>query len=638
MVAGVLAVAVLVGARLLSAHGTSGPAAPTGAPARSTTAPPTTTPPAGALSTTTSPALGAAARGGLRFTDVTRAAGLAAPHASHELVGDDEVMTGGAAVGDYDGDGDQDVYLTRVGLPNRLLRNDGHGHFTDVAAQAGVTGSDPTDGYADAVWADVNGDGHLDLFVTAAGRGANLLYINDGHGHFTDQAAARGLAPTTPLGLLGNESFGAAFDDWDHDGDLDLVVLQWYVPPFTAQLQVQHPALADADLCGLAAQRRAQPDPARPESRTTLYRNDGTGHFTDVTAASGLRPDQLVGFQPVFADVDGDGWDDLLVTGDVCTSRLYRNEHGHGFTDVTAAAHVGTDENGMGSVVEDVDGDGHLDWFVTGISYPTGDGRCPRRVYSVGCSGNRLYLGDGRGHFTDATDRFGVRDAAWGWGAAAQDLNDDGRRDLVVVNGMHDAAASRAIDPGPPPSTGATAPSRPTGTAPPDVISARSDHDPSRLWVATASRPWPEAAQALGLTDRLDSKGVVAFDADGDGDLDLLEVNTNGDPILYRNDTPPSPASHWLTLRLRQPRGANRFAIGATVLVTPTAGATPEPLEVHAGGSFETGDPTDLHVGLGSVATVARIEVRWPGDPTPQVLTDVAADQVLQVDRTDRTG
>lgn len=552
--------------------------------------------------------------GGLRFTDITASAGLDAPHTGRTLDGA-EVQTGGAAAGDYDADGDVDLFLTRVGLPDRLYNNDGSGRFTDVAARAGVLVASPADGSAGAVFADADGDGRLDLFVTGNGRNGHTLFRNQGDGTFIDVTADSGLGLPPVDAEVGSASYGSAFADWDHDGDLDLVTLQWYSAGLGAEPSRLDGTNDDVDdMCARAdrARRRGAPADA-PPTRSRLYRNQGGGRFVDVSSALGVDLGTIAGFTPTFADVDGDGWEDLLITGDFCTSRLYRNQEGRRFVDATEASGVGTDENGMGSVVEDIDGDGHLDWFVTSISYPTAQGGCPIVAASIGCSGNRLYLGNGRGRFTDGTDALGVRDGYWGWGAVAQDLDDDGARDLLVVNGYRD---------------------RPTGEAGADDPNAalydRMDRDPSRLWLGGEPGPWPEVSEAVGLDDRANGKALVAFDLEGDGDLDLAAANTEDPPTLYRNDTPRR--HHWLALRLRQP-GPNGWAVGARIKVAVDADGPAIPLEARAGGSFQSGDPSDLHVGLGDAERVARIEIRWPGTSTPQVLTDVAADQVLTVRR-----
>jgi hypothetical protein len=622
VLAGTVALAVLGGAWALTRDDAPASVVP---PIQATPEVTTTLTPAPAPLPSVPEPLDPVLAGGLRFTDASQASGVAAPHARGEPEGN-AVMAAGAAVGDYDDDGDLDLYLTRLGLPNRLLRNDGGARFDDVAEEAGVAG--PARGGDGApLFADVDGDSDLDLLVTSATHGGTLLFVNDGDGRFTEEAARRGLALPPPASEeVGSAMFGAAFGDIDRDGDLDLVALQWFAAPVSAQqrddqdvagIAPDRPNDQGPSLCELAADRRAGTEaPTSGTSRARLWTNDGDGTFTDATAGSGVAFDQVVGFQPRFADVDGDGWPDLLLTGDFCTSRLYRNDRDGTFTDITDAAGVGTDENGMGSVVEDLDGDGHLDWFVTGIRYATEPGGCPIVAPSVACSGNRLFLGDGSGAFTDATDDHGVRDGAWGWGATGDDLNNDGRRDLLTVNGYRDRdldGADVAMEPNLP-------------------LYDHVDGDRSRLWLGGVDRPWPEGAQAVGIDDERNAKAVVAFDADGDGDLDLLVANTGDDALLYRNDTPTGDGRHWLRIRLRDPDGTNTFAIGARVAVDLGDGAPPLVGLVRADGSFQSGDPTDVHLGLGSVARAARVTVTWP-DGAVQQLVDIAADQVLLVER-----
>ncbi|MEZ5203817.1 MAG: CRTAC1 family protein, partial [Acidimicrobiales bacterium] len=497
-----------------------------------------------------------------------------------------------------------------------LMANDGHGRFTDVTEEAGVPGPDQESGYATALWADIEGDGDLDLLLTGAGRTANVLYVNRGDGTFRDEARGRGLQDLPVIkGYLGNAGYGATFFDWDHDGDLDLVVAQWYTNVLFDQPDLTSRPRGIKSVCEMVANVKPSAPGDPIDSRTRLYTNDGTGHFEDVTASSGVDVDTVIAFQPRFADVDGDGWEDLLMTGDVCTSRLFRNVDGKRFEDVTEESGLGTDENGMGSVVEDIDGDGNIDWFVTAIRVPTEDDSCPVQAPTFACSGNRLYLGDGKGSFTDATDEYGVRDGSWGWGATGEDLDDDGHRDLFMVNGYRPVIDNPGLE-----------------IRDPDAaMRARFDDDRSRFWKGQDTTPWPQGAASIGITDRANGKAVVAFDADGDGDLDLIIANTEDAPILYRNDT-PAKGRHRLTLRLRDPDGTNPFAIGAQVRIRFGDGRSQLSL-VRADGSFQSGNPTDVHVGLGASDHADRIDVTWPGGGDPQVLTDVEADQVLTIER-----
>lgn len=549
-----------------------------------------------------------AAAGELRFTDVTADAGLDEPHSDTDLTGE-SAMTAGAAVADVDDDGDLDVFLARVGLPNRLMLNDGDGGFTDGADAAGVAG-EADQGSSAAVFGDLDGDGDQDLVLTGAstdGRTVTLL-LNDGEGRFSDATSSSGLDTLPPLaeGEL-DQAHGLTLADYDRDGRQDLLLTHWDATIPAALADPSANAITpDEDgsiVCARAdwlAERGFPRAEGTPPNRGRLFRNLGEGRFADVTEQVGLPFDELLGFTGSFADVDGDGWQDLLVTGDFCTSRLFRNEAGAGFRDVTAAAGVGSDENGMGSVVTDLNGDGLPDWFITSIG-PVGDEPAPLQLGGgFGSSGNRMWLNDGDGTFTDATDALGLRNGGWGWGAAVEDLDNDGHREVVMTNGYSTSADD---------------------TAP-------SASDPLVLWRRDGDGTFTDVAGSVGLDDRGLGRALVPFDMDRDGDLDLLVANFGGSPRLYRND---SPARRWLTVRLDDATTpANRAGVGARVVVTPDGG---EPVTgwVIGGGSYESQVPTEVHVGLGDVSS-ARVEVTWP-DGASEVLDDVAADQLLVVQR-----
>jgi hypothetical protein len=563
---------------------------------------------------TTTEAADAAVRG-VRFTEVTDAAGLAEPHSDTELTGE-SAMTAGAAVADVDDDGDLDVYLTRVGRPNRLLLNDGTGTFTDRTDEAGVGGNDPAQGSSAAGFADVDADGDEDLVVTGAGSNPTTLYLNDGSGRFQDATSSSGLddLPPLPDGELA-QMHGVTFADYDRDGRLDLLVTHWDdVIPAALADPAANSVQPDEDgslVCARAdwlAERGFPRAAGAPANRGRLYRNEGDGRFRDVSAELGLPFDEILGFTGSFVDVDGDTWEDLLITGDFCTSRLFRNEGGRGFTDVTDAAGVGTDENGMGSVVTDLDGDGRPDWLVTSIG-PVGDDPAPLELGGgFGSSGNRVYLNDGDGTFTDATDQLGLRNGGWGWGAAVEDFANEGDDAVVVTNGY---------------STGPD--------EDPDRSSGTPVDDPMQFWLPVDGA-YTEVGAAVGLDDTGLGRALVPFDMDRDGDLDLLVADFGGEPHLFRND---SPTRHWLTVQLDDPTTpGNRHGIGARVVVTPTEG-DPVTRWVLGGGSYESQAPTEAHVGLGDAERVDRVEVFWPGATEAQVLTDVDADQVLVVQRDD---
>lgn len=558
----------------------------------------------------------------LTFTDISNSAGLAEPHGRG--TGPGATMAAGAAVGDIDDDGDLDIYLTRVGLPNRLLENDGAGSYRDITEEAKASiPQDGEGGSTAAVFADIDGDRDLDLIVVGYGTSRMQLYRNDGSGAFEEDAAGASLTVDGETRLP--PGFGVALADVDGDDDLDLITTHWHVGPFGAQVATGSLSMRSIDqlndegpsMCEAATQRAEEPITDAGASFTRLWLNDGSGGFRDVTSTSGLDVESVVAFQPTFADVDGDRWPDLFLTGDFCTSRLYRNDRDGTFTDVTADAGVSTEENGMGSVVEDIDRDGHLDWLVTSIAYPTAQGGCPISAPSVGCSGNRLYLGDGRGGFRDATDEYGVGDSGWGWGASGADLDHDGNRDLLTVAGhQEESLVGMTVD-----------------NEPNLLLYEHIDGGPIRLWLGGSSTPLPEAAHAVGLESEANTKALVAFDADGDGDLDLLLANTGAPPVLFRNDLVADADRNWITLRLRDPSNANPYAIGAQVRADLGDGLVPLLADVRAGGTFQSGDPTDIHLGLGAATSVERLEILWPGSSEPQVLENLEAGQIHTIER-----
>ena len=486
---------------------------------------------------------------------------------------DAERMTGGAAAGDFDGDGSTDLLVTRLDGHDLLFRNRGDGTFDEVSGQAGLAVWElPTNG---AAWGDVDNDGDLDLFVTTVGDTRHYLFVNDG-GVFTEQGIERGVAVDTGDRRIG---FSASFGDYDRDGYLDLHVTEW----------------RPSQLVGEAV------------AGVRLLRNlgaDSPGYFEDVTDAAGVRMSGIVSqtqaqltegtfaFGSTFVDLDGDGWPELAVASDFGTSRLFWNNGDGTFSDGTLAAQVGTAQNAMGTTFGDYDADGDLDWFVTSIySFQRGS---PGGDQEGTKDGNRLFRNDGGRRFSDATDDADVRDGSWGWGAAFFDADNDDDLDLTMTNGMEMM-----------PGYGA---------------------DAMRYWQNDGRGRFRSMSTAAGLDDIKDGKGLLIFDADNDGDLDVFVVTNAAEPLFYRNTS--SGIGSWLRVSL-EGTISNRQGLGARVSVF--ASGLPEQIREVGVSSHFLGQSEDaLHFGLREAGS-ADVIIRWPASGLVTTLNDVPANSWIQV-------
>lgn len=519
--------------------------------------------------------VGAHARA-MNFTDVTLSSGI-----DHVQFTDGvdlpyrNYMTGGAAAADYDSDGWVDLFVTRLDDSDLLYRNRGDGTFEDVSTSAGFTQNLATNG---ATWGDLDNDGDADLYVTAIFADRNYLYINNGAGGFTEQAVPRDAGVETASVV---SRFGAAMGDYDHDGFLDIYTTQWGASPF--------------DPAGLA------PNASR------LLRNQGAtspAHFVDTTDAAGLgftQPSEPVyGFAPRFSDLNGDGVADLVIASDFGTSRLLWGDGDGTFTEGTAAAGVGTDENGMGSTIGDYDGDGRLDWFVTSIH--DDEGACTLDC-NWGGTGNRLYRNNGDRTFSDTTDTAGVREGGWGWGTSFADFDNDADLDLAMTNGIR----FPRLD-----------------------LDAKFNDDPMRLWQndGAADPTFTEVSADAGVDDTGSGKGLLTFDYDRDGDLDLFVVNNAGAPVLYRNDSDNDAA--WLQIDTVGTL-SNRDGIGAfvTITVDESEPGVIQVREIDGGSNYLAQNERLAHFGLGAdIETIDLITIEWPSGVV-QTLYDITANQRL---------
>ena len=533
------------------------------------------------------------------FDDVTAKAGVSHKHTNRAFENPyAHIMSGytalgaSAAVGDFDGDGWDDVFVTdsqKTGK-NRLYRNNRDFTFTDVAEQGGVAnGNDARNASADALWFDCNGDGRLDLFVVRFGQ--SQLYENLGNGKFREITRQAGLT------RYANSITSIAFD-YDRDGDLDLFIGDYFQP---------------VDLFNPNTPRFFPEsfETANNGGGVTVFRNDGKGVFTNATAAAGIKISGWT-LDLGHADADNDGDDDLYVAADFGTDHFFRNNGDGTFSDITEKA-IGIDsKKGMNVDWGDFDGDGLFDIYVTNI---TDD-------YMR--EGNFLWKNNGNLSFTDVSRELEVHDTGWGWAAKFFDHDNDGWQDIYVVNGWVSAGKDSYV---PDIFNMVIKPNLDFADArnwPPMGNKSLSGYQKKRLFHNEHGTGFRDTAPRHGIDSTRDGRGIAIADFDHDGRLDMFVSNANSEPFLYRNT---APAAHWIEFKL-EGRKSNRQAIGAVVKVT--AGGRTSSQFVNGGNGFASQSSLIVHQGLGAVATAEKIEILWPGGAR-QTFENLAANKIYKV-------
>ena len=551
----------------------------------------------------------------MRFTDVTREAGITHEHTAPFLAfskldpaedrspgdrrttlraQDYEEMVGGAVAEDFDGDGWVDLFVLRGGeAPSLLYINQMDGTF---AEEAQARGADlPTKLGAAAAAADYDNDGDIDI-VVAGQTAPHFLLINSGGGRFTVDAAML----MEPASFATSPSWG----DVNNDGMLELVLGEWNSNRAQAY-ELATKLGYDSKLIAGSIQATPAMDPS---TSLFMYRNTGQGRLQLYDFRKQYTADFWV-FAPRFADLNGDGLTDLAVVSDFGNSRLYLNVGDGMFENAAGATDVLTDEFGMGSAIGDYDNDGDLDWFVSSIFGQTD----PSLVGRAG-SGNRLYRNESDGALADVTSDAGVRVGGFGWGASFGDLDNDGDLDLYHVNGW--IQDEREGDP------------------------VEFNNQPAVLFENLGEGGFEDVAEQVGAGHRGQGRGVILFDFDNDGDLDIFLTNNheyalNGEtpvrnpaaPALLRNDTPT--ANHWLKVTLEGTPPLHRDGIGSRVYVT--SGGVTQMRELHASTNYAAQEPGRIaHFGVGAATVIDEVRAEWVNGETV-TLTDVPADQHISI-------
>jgi enediyne biosynthesis protein E4 len=530
------------------------------------------------------------------FTDQSRDTGLDFVHVNGRSgafrIG--EIMGAGAALFDYDNDGDLDVYFVQGGplgnsetpsappqerLADRLYRNDlvvhADGtrtlHFTDVTGRSGLKSHSYGMGVATG---DFDNDGWTDLYRTALGRAQ--LFHNNHDGTFTDVTERAG---TSDPGW----SVSASFVDIDRDGWLDLYVGNYLDPSGDERIRCFTPT-GKRDYCGPRSYKALA---------DRLYRNRRDGSFADVTADSLAAQDVSPALGVVSADFNGDEWPDIYVANDGVPNFLWINQRNGRFRNTgllagAALSGLGSAQGSMGIDAGDFDNDGDDDLFVTNLVAET----------------NTLYVNDGSGLFEDGTTRAGLAVPSLpftGFGTAWFDFDNDGWLDLLVANGAVHIKEERA---------------RASDPFPLD--------EPNQLFRNLGSRRFEEVTGRAGAVFGLSevSRGAAFGDMDNDGDVDVVVTNNNGPARLLINHL--GERSHWIGFRLVGGSGS-RDMLGAKVGVFRSNGPTLW-RRARADGSYASANDPRALVGLGGAARVSRVRVVWPSGRIEE-WTDVSVDR-----------
>ena len=497
-----------------------------------------------------------------------------------------ETTGNGLAILDYDGDGRNDIFIangTRLdadlnSAPGpQLYHNEGNGKFVEVAEKAGLVAR----GWGQGVCAgDFDNDGHIDLMVTFYGH--NVLYRNKGDGTFEDVSEKAHL-PTTGT----RYGAGCAFTDYDRDGRLDLFISNY------VDLDLAHtPAPGANEFCEWKGIPVMCGPRGLPKALNVLYHNNGDGTFTDVSEEAGIKtPGGRYGLGVVAADFDDDGWPDIYVACDQTPSLLYHNLHNGKFEERGAEAGVafnfdGALQSGMGIAVADYDGDNRLDIAKTNFS---GDL-------------SSLYHNDDGKFFTDLSREAGLRaNLSVGWGVAFVDVDDDSWPDLVIANGhVYPELAGKLV--------------------------ADKYLEPAILYRNSGNGRFEDVSDRSGpaFQQPRSARGLATGDLDGDGRPEIVLVNMNAAPSLFKNF---GAHGHYLNITLAGTI-SNRSAIGSRVTVT--SGRRKQVSEVMSGGSYYSQNSLTLHFGLGTATSVDSINIRWPNGAL-QTLGATPADQTLHI-------
>ena len=540
---------------------------------------------------------------------------------SFNILTDEYIFNGGGvSVADFDLDGLPDLFFTGNQVPNRLYLNQGDFKFKDVSEASGIMA--PEKWCTGSVIVDINLDGLPDIYVAAAmkkgpGERNNLLFVNQGKDSsgnvsFKEMAADYGIADS------GN-SMGAAFIDYDLDGDLDLYVLN--NEQLTAKPTNFRPKVTDGSAV----------------NNDSFYRNNGDGTFSNVTLEAGITFEGF-GLGLLIADLNNDGWPDIHVSNDYITNDiLYINNQNGTFSNRTKENLRHQSQFSMGSDIADFNNDGLPDLItidMLGEDNYRKKTTIGKNVYQTYINNeqfgyeyqyvrNMLHLNNGPGiPFSEVGMLAGVYQTDWSWAPLFGDVDNDGKRDLLITNGFprditdKDFANYRA-------DVGSIASTRQLLDSIPIV------KIPNYAYRNLGDLRFEDQGENWGLSIPSFSNGAALVDLDLDGDLDYVVNNINDPAFVFENKlNQQENAPNYLRIKLKGPK-ANPQGLGAKVIVKPST-QTQLYQEMQVVRGYMSSIEDVLHFGLDSVDRVNEVSVIWP-DGKESILSDVPANQVLTI-------
>ena len=458
-----------------------------------------------------------------------------------------------------------------------LYHNNGDGTFSDVTARSGIR-SAGTFFFGIAV-ADYDNDGYPDIYLT--GYRHSVLYHNNRDGTFAD------VTPRAGVGNDGDWGTAAGWFDYDRDGKLDLLVTNYM------HFEVENNVYCGEPRPGYRAY--CHPD-SFPGSSMRFYHNNGDGTFTDVTAKAGLVNPDGKSLAVALVDLNNDGWTDIFIANDTERNFIYFNRGDGTFEDASYTSGAGFSEDGkteagMSAAAADLTGNGLMDLFVSHLDYEL----------------DRLYRNNGDGTFTDITVSSGIAQTNIlnsAFGARFFDFDNDGWRDLVVING-------HILD---------NIPLYHPNVTYAEVKKLYRNIGQGRFVDVTSTQ---NAAFRVPLVGR----GLAVGDYDNDGALDLLVSNNGEAAQLFRNQQ-GATRNHWLGIRLIGTK-SNRDGIGARLKLV--AGRFVSYDQAKGGLSYCSAQDPRIYFGLGRKTKVELLEILWPSGER-QALKNIAADQIITVE------